>query len=69
MPERYAWHEMREERVRTNTGKDWSVLTDRRGDGKKKTLTLRQFRERIESGETFDREDWGGCGCSLGHVA
>ena len=64
-PERYAWHEMREERVRQKTGKDFSVLSDRRGDGKKKPLTLRAFRERIEAGESFDRHDWGGCGCAL----
>jgi hypothetical protein len=40
------------------------VLTDRRGDNKKKPLTLRQLRERIEAGEEFDRFEWGGCGCS-----
>jgi hypothetical protein len=65
LPERYAFHEAKEEAVRRSTGKDYSILNDRRGDGKKKTLTLRMLRERIEAGESFDREDWGGCGCSL----
>lgn len=65
MPERYAFHEAKEESVRQRTGKDYSILNDRSGDGKKKTLTLRRLRERIEAGESFDRHDWGGCGCSL----
>lgn len=65
LPERYAHHEAKEEAVRRSTGKDYSILNDRRGDGKKKTLTLRQLRQRIEAGESFDRHDWGGCGCSL----
>jgi hypothetical protein len=71
MPERYAWHEEQEESMRQRfkaegrSSWDFSVLTDRRGDGKKKPLTLRQLRERIEAGESFDRHDWGGCGCAL----
>lgn len=65
LPERYAWHEMRERNLRARIGKDFSVLTDRRGDGKKKPLTLETFRKRIEAGESFDRHDWGGCGCAL----
>jgi hypothetical protein len=65
MPERYAFHELKEEAVRARTGKDYSILNDRRGDGIKKTLTLRSLRLRIEAGESFDRHDWGGCGCSL----
>lgn len=64
MPDRYRWHEQQEETLRAQVG-DFSVLTDRRGDGKKKPLTLRAFRERIEAGESFDRHDWGGCGCAL----
>ena len=67
MPERYAWHEAWEEKLRAQVG-DFSVLTDRRGDGKKKPLTMRQLRERIEAGESFDRHDWGGCGCALDDV-
>ena len=63
MPERYAWHEGQEERMRRIVG-DYSVMKDRRG-GTLKTLTMRRFRERIEAGETFDRNDWGGCGCAV----
>lgn len=71
MPERYKWHEEQEEKTRQMFKEkgmgvwDFSVLTDRRGDGKKKPMTLRAFRERIEAGESFDRTDWGGCGCAL----
>jgi hypothetical protein len=64
LPERYAYHEAQEELNRQQVG-DFSVLADRSGDGKKKPLTLRVFRERIEAGETLDRHDWGGCGCAL----
>lgn len=66
-PDRYAWHEEQEEKLRAQVG-DFSVMTDRRGDGKKKPLTMRQFRERVENGESFDRTDWGGCGCALDEV-
>ena len=64
LPDRYAFHEAKEQAMRERTGKDYSILNDRRGDGKKKTLTLRMLRERIEAGESFDRTDWGGCGCA-----
>jgi len=67
MPERYAFHEAKEEALRARIG-DWSILTDRRGDGKKKPLTLRALRLRVEAGEEFDRHDWGGCGCSLDSI-
>lgn len=40
----------------------FTILKDRR-NGETKPLTLRDFRKRVENGESFDREDWGGCGC------
>jgi hypothetical protein len=42
-----------------------SILTDRRGDNKKKPLTLAAFRQRVEQGGSVDRFDWGGCGCAI----
>jgi 3'-phosphoadenosine 5'-phosphosulfate sulfotransferase (PAPS reductase)/FAD synthetase len=39
-----------------------SILKDRRG-GETNNLYLWQLRERIESGEKFPRDEWGGCGC------
>lgn len=62
-PERYAMHEAEEEKLRAQLG-DFSVMKDRRGKTQK-PLPMRVLRERIEAGESFDREDWGGCGCAL----
>ena len=62
-PERYAWHEAQEERLRAQLG-DFSVMTDRRG-GTRKPLSMKAFRLRCEAGEDFDRHDWGGCGCAI----
>jgi len=39
-----------------------SILKDRRG-GTVKNLYLWQLRERIDAGEKFPRDEWGGCGC------
>lgn len=40
----------------------FSVLRDRRG-GTTKPLYLRDLRLRVEAGESFPRDEWGGCGC------
>jgi hypothetical protein len=75
-PERYAFHEAEEQRLREHLGKDVAVLNDRtqeareaarRPDGtlpNRVPLTLRRFRERIEGDPSlFDEFDVGGCGC------
>ena len=75
-PERYAFHETEEQRLRDHLGKDVAVLNDRtqaaresarRPDGtlpNRVPLTLRRFRERIEGDPSlFDEYDVGGCGC------
>lgn len=62
-PNRYQWHEAWENRLRSQVG-DYSILKDRRG-GVQKPLTLTQLRGRIEAGECFASEEWGGCGCAL----
>jgi hypothetical protein len=62
-PERFAYHEEREQELREHLGKDVAILRDRSG-GKSVPLTLRRFRERVEmQPELFDDLDWGGCGC------
>lgn len=62
-PDRYAYHEQREQDLRAFLDKDVSILRDRRG-GTTKPLTLRAFRERLQRDETlFDSEEWGGCAC------
>ena len=62
-PKTYAYAERKEQEMREYLGKDVSILTDRRGDGKKKPLTLVQFRERVEKGGQCDLFDFGGCNC------
>jgi hypothetical protein len=64
MPDRYAYHEQKEEEMRQMLGKDYAVLREQR-DGNKYPLTLRKLRERIQSQGTFDQFEWGGCGCAV----
>ena len=62
-PDRYAYHEAKEQDLREHLDKDVSILRDRSG-GTSTPLTLRRFRERIQvQPELFDDIDWGGCGC------
>jgi 3'-phosphoadenosine 5'-phosphosulfate sulfotransferase (PAPS reductase)/FAD synthetase len=63
MPERYAQHAKEEEGLRVHLGKDVSILRDRRG-GTVKPLTMVEFAKRV-TGEDYDPDDWGGCGCFL----
>jgi 3'-phosphoadenosine 5'-phosphosulfate sulfotransferase (PAPS reductase)/FAD synthetase len=63
-PERYAAHEAEEESMREMVG-DHSIMTDRSGDGKKKPLTMRRLRERIQGNQPIDEHDLGGCACAL----
>lgn len=63
MPDRYREWEENEERFRSFIGHNVSILTDRRGDGVKKPLTLRAFRESLQCGAQYDMFDWGSCGC------
>jgi len=62
LPDRYAYHEAREEEFREYLGKDVSILRSEVG-GVPHPLTLRQLRERLESNTQIDLFDWGGCGC------
>lgn len=63
MPERYLYHEQKEQELRETLG-DVAILRDRRG-GTTKPMTLRDFRiNRIGAGDV-DGLDWGGCGCAI----
>lgn len=63
MPEVYAYHENREQELRDYLGKDVSVMSEV-VDGKKRPLTMREFRHRQREGRLYiDEDDWGGCGC------
>ena len=58
----FRYHEEKERRFREATGKDVSILRDRRG-GKSTPLTLEALRERVEAQEPIDELDWGACAC------
>jgi 3'-phosphoadenosine 5'-phosphosulfate sulfotransferase (PAPS reductase)/FAD synthetase len=62
-PEVYARWEQEEADFRAWIGKDVAILNDRRGGGPRKPLTLADFRARVEAGEPFENDEWGGCGC------
>ena len=62
MPDRFAFHEQEEERMRRFLNKDVAILRDRRG-GVTRPITLARFRERIEAGGRVDILDIGGCEC------
>ncbi len=62
LPERYAYHEAREEEFRQRSGKDVAILRDRSG-GTVTPLTLRELRLRVESQQPVDDYDLGGCAC------
>ncbi len=62
-PEAYADAERKEQEMRDYLERDVSILSDKRGESKT-PLTLRDFRERIESNPQTDMfEEWGACGC------
>ncbi len=61
----YLGVEAREEAFRARTGKNVAILRDRRG-GTTKPLPLREFRARIEGGDTEGLTfEMGGCGCAI----
>jgi hypothetical protein len=63
LPERYKIWEEKEEDIRSHLDKDVAILRVRRGE-QSTPMTLRAFRERLETGDTnYDKDDWGGCGC------
>lgn len=63
-PERYRYHEGREQELREYLDADVAIMRDRTG-GKVAPLTMRAFRERIERQPElgFDADDLGGCAC------
>ena len=70
-PERYAYHERREQEIREFLGKDVAIMRDRtnaaraKNDGKPQPLTMEQLRLRLIEGGEIDEFDWGGCGCAI----
>ena len=68
LPERYMEWALEEDvirkdfKVRGIESDKFTILKDRRG-GTTKPLSLLDLKTRIEAGESFPRDDWGGCGC------
>lgn len=66
LPLRYAEWENEEQDTMVDFQKrgitPLTILKDRRG-GVTNNLSLKDLRLRIEAGEKFSRNDWGGCGC------
>lgn len=65
----YEWENDEQETIRELTERGissawFSILKDRRG-GVTKSMTLKELRLRVESGEKLTRHDWGGCGCGV----
>lgn len=65
-PERYAFHEQKEEEMRKYLEKDIAIMRDRSG-GKSTPMTMREFRLRQAPNLTqLSLDDWGGCNCFAG---
>lgn len=61
-PDRYAYHERREQELHAYLGKRTPSLR-MVTDGVMAYLTLQEFREHLEAKKQIDIFDWGGCGC------
>ncbi|WP_409276144.1 phosphoadenosine phosphosulfate reductase family protein [Neobacillus sp. SCS-31] len=65
LPDRYRYHEYKEEELINYLQKDVSILKRQR-NYKNEKITLKQLREEIESqSENIDLFDFGGCGCFI----
>ena len=62
LPETYAWHEKQQEAVITLMGKKHGTIR-KMVDGVTHYLTLREFREMVERGETIEKYVEGNCAC------
>jgi hypothetical protein len=68
-PEAFRRSERQEQELRDHLGADVAILRDRTR-GEVRPLTLRDFRERVETqGSLLDGDEWGGCGCFTGEEA
>lgn len=69
MPERYAYHEAKEQEFRSMVGRDDISILKRQtsSDGVRRDgyipVTLRVLREELQAGKQCDMFDIGGCGC------
>lgn len=68
MPERYLWHEAKEQELRGFLNRDVSILVDRRGGEGRRPLTMEAFRKRMVARESSIVDEVGGCGCFAGQA-
>ncbi len=62
-PDRFIYHERREQELREALGRNVAILRDRRG-GAVRPLTLRELRRRLERrADDFEQGQWGACSC------
>jgi len=61
LPERYRWHEERQERLFNNIGPHGFIRKTVKGE--LHYLSLKEFREMVEAGEQVQMFQDGGCGC------
>lgn len=59
---RYLYHAAKEAQFQREINPKATILRDRRG-GVTKPMTLYEFAERLDRGEAYDQDEWGGCGC------
>lgn len=59
---RYMYHAAKEAQFRAEINPKITILRDRSG-GTTKPITFYKFADRLERGEGYDRDEWGGCGC------
>lgn len=64
LPERYAWHEEQQEKLFKHLGKEHGFIR-KSIDGELQYLSLKRFREMLESGEKADMYNQEGCGCFI----
>jgi hypothetical protein len=75
MPERYAFHEAKEQEFRGMVGRDDIAILKRQPNRTKDSpgeyvpVTLRQLRQEIQAGRQVDMFDLGGCGCFVSEGA
>lgn len=62
LPERYAWHEMRQEKLFDLIGKRHGFIR-KVVNGEMQYLGLKEFRELVERGESVEMFNQEGCGC------
>lgn len=65
-PERYEYHERKEDEIRQYLDKNVAIMRDRSG-GKSTPMTMKMFRERqAPQVDQLGLDDWGGCNCFAG---